>query len=207
MFSEASRKRSAPRRGMLRKVREGNPNVIGWPRYGFRYNEAKDALLVIEPEMRVVEKIFRMACRGVGAQRDTGRSVRRGRTHRNGQEVRVGASDDTSRHRERHVPPALLRGALRACSARGSRPTGPRRGVRDPVSGTTARGSQCAPSPSRMTTAVAVTETRGPSSGAPKKSDRHPGPRVPPPRAGGPGARRRGERKKPREEAPGAGES
>jgi Recombinase len=66
MFSEASRKRSAPRRGMLRKVREGNPNVIGWPRYGFRYNEAKDALLVIEPEMRVVEKIFRMAAEGLG---------------------------------------------------------------------------------------------------------------------------------------------
>jgi hypothetical protein len=31
---------------MLRRVREGNPNVTGQPRYGFRYNEAKDALIV-----------------------------------------------------------------------------------------------------------------------------------------------------------------
>jgi site-specific DNA recombinase len=54
------------RRGMLRRVREGNPNVTGRPRYGFRYNEAKDALLVYEPEMRVVEKIFRMAADGLG---------------------------------------------------------------------------------------------------------------------------------------------
>jgi site-specific DNA recombinase len=37
------------RRGMLRRVREGNPNVTGQPRYGFRYNEAKDALIVYEP--------------------------------------------------------------------------------------------------------------------------------------------------------------
>jgi site-specific DNA recombinase len=54
------------RRGMLRRVREGNPNVTGQPRYGFRYNEAKDALVVYEPEMRVVEKIFRMAAEGLG---------------------------------------------------------------------------------------------------------------------------------------------
>jgi site-specific DNA recombinase len=54
------------RRGMLRRVREGNPNVTGRPRYGFRYNEAKDALLVYEPEMRVVEKIFHMAADGLG---------------------------------------------------------------------------------------------------------------------------------------------
>lgn len=54
------------RRGMLRKVREGNPNVTGRPRYGFRYNEAKDTLVIYEPEMRVVEKIFRMAAGGLG---------------------------------------------------------------------------------------------------------------------------------------------
>jgi site-specific DNA recombinase len=51
---------------MLRKVREGNPNVTGRPRYGFRYNEAKNALLICEPEMQVVEKIFRMAADGMG---------------------------------------------------------------------------------------------------------------------------------------------
>jgi site-specific DNA recombinase len=54
------------RRGMLRRVREGNPNVTGRPRYGFRYNEAKDVLVIYEPEMRVVEKIFRMAAEGLG---------------------------------------------------------------------------------------------------------------------------------------------
>jgi site-specific DNA recombinase len=54
------------RRGMLRRVREGNPNITGQPRYGFRYNEAKDALIIYEPEMRVVEKIFRMAVEGLG---------------------------------------------------------------------------------------------------------------------------------------------
>src|SRR5919107_4202195 len=36
------------RRGMLRRVREGNPNVTGQPKYGFRYNEARDALVVHE---------------------------------------------------------------------------------------------------------------------------------------------------------------
>src|SRR5918998_4100082 len=61
------------RRGMLRRVREGNPNVTGQPRYGFRYNEAKDALVVYEPEMRVVEKIFRMAAEGLGIRAIQGR--------------------------------------------------------------------------------------------------------------------------------------
>jgi len=54
------------RRGMLRRVREGNPNVTGRPRYGFRYTEAKDALVIHESEMQVVEKIFRMAADGLG---------------------------------------------------------------------------------------------------------------------------------------------
>jgi len=54
------------RRGMLRRVREGNPNVTGQPKYGFRYSENKDALLVHEPEMRIVERIFRMAAENLG---------------------------------------------------------------------------------------------------------------------------------------------
>jgi site-specific DNA recombinase len=54
------------RRGMLCRVREGNPNVTAQPRYGFRYNEARNALIIYEPEMRVVEKIFRMAAEGLG---------------------------------------------------------------------------------------------------------------------------------------------
>src|SRR5215216_5728807 len=54
------------RRGMLRRVREGNPNVTGQSKYGFRYSENKDALLVHEPEMRIVERIFRMAAENLG---------------------------------------------------------------------------------------------------------------------------------------------
>jgi hypothetical protein len=61
------------RRSMLRRVREGNPNATGQPRYGFRYNEAKDALVVHEPEMRVVERIFRMAAEGLGLNAIQGR--------------------------------------------------------------------------------------------------------------------------------------
>jgi site-specific DNA recombinase len=61
------------RRGMLRRVREGNPTVTGQPRYGFRYSEAKDALIVHEPEMQVVEKIFRMAADGLGLRAMQGR--------------------------------------------------------------------------------------------------------------------------------------
>jgi site-specific DNA recombinase len=53
------------RRGMLRKAREGHVCSTK-PKYGFRYNEARDGLLVYEPEMKVVEKIFRLAAEGLG---------------------------------------------------------------------------------------------------------------------------------------------
>ena len=46
------------RRGMMRKAREGRV-VVTRPAYGFRYNEARDALVVCEPEMAVVEKVLR----------------------------------------------------------------------------------------------------------------------------------------------------
>jgi len=48
------------RRGLDRKVTEGK--VIAGPRapYGFRYNEDNDALLISEPEMGTVRRIFRM---------------------------------------------------------------------------------------------------------------------------------------------------
>lgn len=36
------------------------------PPYGFRYDEAGDALIVSESEMAVVEKVFRMAAEGLG---------------------------------------------------------------------------------------------------------------------------------------------
>ena len=49
----------------MRKAREGHVGVTR-PKYGFRYNEARDGLTVYEPEMKVVEKIFRMAAEGLG---------------------------------------------------------------------------------------------------------------------------------------------
>jgi site-specific DNA recombinase len=54
------------RRGMLRKVREGRLIGTHHPRFGFRYNEARDGLIVYEPEMVVVEKIYRLAAEGLG---------------------------------------------------------------------------------------------------------------------------------------------
>jgi len=54
------------RRGLLQKAREGK--VIKGPKanYGFKFNDTEDNLLVNEPEMRIVEKIFRMAASGMG---------------------------------------------------------------------------------------------------------------------------------------------
>jgi hypothetical protein len=50
---------------MMRKAREGRV-VVTRPAYGFRYNEARDALIVCEPEMAVVEKVLRLAADGLG---------------------------------------------------------------------------------------------------------------------------------------------
>src|SRR5215212_6321143 len=54
------------RRGLLQKAREGK--VIKGPKanYGFKFNDTEDNLLVNELEMRIVEKIFRMAASGMG---------------------------------------------------------------------------------------------------------------------------------------------
>src|ERR687889_661680 len=54
------------RRGLLQKAREGK--VIKGPKanYGFRFNETDDGLVIHEPEMRIVEKIFSMAASGMG---------------------------------------------------------------------------------------------------------------------------------------------
>jgi site-specific DNA recombinase len=56
------------RRGKLRKAREGR--VIRGRRapFGFRYTEAGDGLLVHEPEMMIVEKIFQYAAEGVAVR-------------------------------------------------------------------------------------------------------------------------------------------
>jgi len=54
------------RRGKERKAREGRIMRGPKPPYGFRYNATHDALIVYEPEMVVVEKVFRMAASGLG---------------------------------------------------------------------------------------------------------------------------------------------
>src|SRR5215213_3810701 len=46
------------RRGKLRKAREGKV-IAPIAKYGYRFNGARDALIVYEPEMAVVETIFR----------------------------------------------------------------------------------------------------------------------------------------------------
>ena len=53
------------RRGKMRKAKEGHVGVTTL-KYGFRYNEARDSLIVYEPEMKVVGKVFRMAADGLG---------------------------------------------------------------------------------------------------------------------------------------------
>ncbi|MDP9457485.1 MAG: recombinase family protein [Actinomycetota bacterium] len=54
------------RRGKLRKAREGKTMRTAQPPFGFRYNTAGDALIPHEPEMAVVEKVFRLAAEGMG---------------------------------------------------------------------------------------------------------------------------------------------
>ncbi len=54
------------RRGLLRKAKEGKVIKGPKPNFGFRFNEANDQLVIHEPEMQIVEKIFRMAAEGMG---------------------------------------------------------------------------------------------------------------------------------------------
>src|SRR5215213_4217339 len=56
------------RRGKLRKAREGRVICGATPTYGFRYNQTRDGLLINEPEMTVVEKIFRLVADGVAVR-------------------------------------------------------------------------------------------------------------------------------------------
>src|SRR5215211_6297403 len=56
------------RRGRLQKAREGKIIATMKPPYGFRYNEARDGLVIYEPERRVVEKVFRLAAEGYGTR-------------------------------------------------------------------------------------------------------------------------------------------
>jgi site-specific DNA recombinase len=63
------------RRGKLKKAREGKVVGTHAPRYGFKFNEAKDAYQVNEGEMAVVRRIFRM----IGAQGCARKPYPRGR--------------------------------------------------------------------------------------------------------------------------------
>jgi site-specific DNA recombinase len=56
------------RRGLLKKAREGRLVGTARPKYGFRYNEERDGFVLYEPEMLVVEKIFRLAAEGFGVR-------------------------------------------------------------------------------------------------------------------------------------------
>lgn len=65
------------RRGKLRRAREGKVVPTRRARYGFRYDEARENLLVFEPEMRVVRSIFRMIGRDGGSIYATKRALER----------------------------------------------------------------------------------------------------------------------------------
>jgi site-specific DNA recombinase len=54
------------RRGLLRKAKSGKVIRGPKPNFGFRFNDEGDQLLVHEPEMRIVERIFGMAAEGMG---------------------------------------------------------------------------------------------------------------------------------------------
>ena len=88
VISGWERKKIAERtkRGKLRKAREGK-SVSPLPKYGFRFDSAHDALLVHEPEMAVVKKIFRMAAEGCGVGKIQSRLYAEGTPSPRGREV------------------------------------------------------------------------------------------------------------------------
>jgi DNA invertase Pin-like site-specific DNA recombinase len=54
------------RRGLLRKARSGKVIRGPKPNFGFRFDDENDNLLVYDPEMWIVERIFGMAAEGMG---------------------------------------------------------------------------------------------------------------------------------------------
>jgi site-specific DNA recombinase len=72
------------RRGLLRKAREGRLIGTANEKYGFRYNDQRDGFVVYEPEMLIVEKIFRLTAEGRGV-----RAIQT-RLHREGMRTRKG---------------------------------------------------------------------------------------------------------------------
>ena len=66
------------RRGKLQKARLGKVIATKKPPYGFRYNEERDGLVIHEPEMAVMEKIFRLSAEGHGTKAIQTRLYREG---------------------------------------------------------------------------------------------------------------------------------
>ena len=106
------------RRGKLQKAREGKVIATMKPPYGFRYNGARDALVVHEAESGVVEEIFRLAAEGHGTKAIQTRLYRRGIPSPTGKEVwhrpvlrRMVLSDTYKPHTREEaaglVPPAV----------------------------------------------------------------------------------------------------
>ena len=113
------------RRGKLQKAREGKVIATMKPPYGFRYNEARDALVVHEAEADVVREIFRHAAEGLGTKAIQTRLYRQGIPSPTGKEVwhrpvlkRMVMSDTYKPHTREEaaglVPPAVAaNGALK----------------------------------------------------------------------------------------------
>jgi site-specific DNA recombinase len=103
------------RRGMLRKAREGRICSTK-PKYGFRFDEARDDFLIHEPEMKVVEKIFRLAAEGLGFNAIQNRLLLEGVPTAEGKRVwavrtlkKVLTSDEYRPHSFEEIPFIFLR--------------------------------------------------------------------------------------------------
>ena len=107
------------RRGKLQKAREGKVIATMKPPYGFRYNEARDALVVHGPEADVVGQVFRFAAEGLGTKAIQTSLYRKGIPSPTGKEVwhrpvlkRMVMSDTYKPHTREEaaelVPPAVV---------------------------------------------------------------------------------------------------
>ena len=113
------------RRGKLQKAREGKVIATMKPPYVFRYNGARDALVVHGPEAAVVEQVFHLAAEGLGTKAIQTRLYRQGIPSPTGKELwhrpvlkRMVMSDTYKPHTYEEaaglVPPAVAaNGALK----------------------------------------------------------------------------------------------
>ena len=120
------------RRGKLQKAREGKVIATMKPPYGFRYNEARDALVVHEPESVVVGDGLPPRRRRARYEGHTDEALPPGDTFANRQGGLAPARPEENGP-ERHLQAAHPRGSRRARAPRGCwNPRGGRR-VRDSV--------------------------------------------------------------------------